>query len=185
MAELNIESTPPAEQQPPKKVTGKERDLVSSVLARVIGEDTRRVTELSHQVASNQPTEADSHRPITKKLTRPKKISKKADTDNNLGDSAGADVDVPSLNIMAPQTPVSTLMDSDDDFNSVASSNAFGMEAAEDSDISLPGGGESCKSFAGFLIQSHISHILRTLFPLRKLTDMSFFAQTRKMNLGS
>ncbi len=161
MAELNIESTPPAEQQPPEKVAGKERDLDSSVLARVAGEDTRRTTELSHQVTSNQSTEADSHRPIRKKLTRPKKISKKADTDNKLRDSAGADGDVPSLNIIAPQTPVSTLMDSDDDLNSVASSDAFGMEAAEDSDISLPGGGESRKSFAIWVLNSvpHITHI--------------------------
>lgn len=45
----------------------------------------------------------------------------------------------PALKIVAPQTPASTTMDSDDDFRSVASSDAFEAED-RDSDASIDAG---------------------------------------------
>ena len=42
--------------------------------------------------------------------------------------------------IVAPQTPASTLMDSDDDFNSIASTDGFGVDDDQDSEISVGGG---------------------------------------------
>lgn len=145
MAELNTESTPPAEQEPTKKVTGEQRDLISSQLATVTREGTRRVLRQSNQTKVDQYPEEDTHGRTAKKLTRRKNLSKKARSYNTLGEPAELDGNFPTLTIVAPQTPVSTLMDSDDDINSVASSDGFGMDEAEDSDISLPGGGESCK----------------------------------------
>jgi len=124
---VSEEQTPPFE-TPPPPLTKRKKDRRSS--------SSNNNNKASSRSANTAQQEAETKGSVGRTARSSKKSTQLLTTVD------GSESGVPTaLKIVAPQTPATTNMDSDDDFRSMASSNAFDEVEDQDSDVSL----DACK----------------------------------------